>query len=132
MTNSSKSRSRTAPMRRLTAAGVAFAAVGAVAISLVAAPAYALGGFTEKYTPTSCTETDFSGGTSLTSGNGGSGYTNEGAMICFAWPIISVRLTKGNATGPTVSTTSASVSTTISNPGTLTGRHGIAQHYRNS
>ena len=92
--------------------------------SLVAAPAWAAGGFTEKVTPFGCAETDYSGSSSNTGVTKGSGYTKHGAIICPPPGIsLGLNLTKGSSsTGYSSTFTSAIISKTI------TGTSGAATH----
>ena len=125
------------PRRRKSriAAVMGVIAVPILGATLIASPALAVGSFTEKYTPSLCTETDFSGSTSNTGTTGGSGYTKHGALICPPPGVqLGLQLTRGSTQSQyKTSFTSATVSLTLTGgTGPTHGYHTIDSHTHNT
>ncbi|UJP09310.1 hypothetical protein L2X99_12815 [Microbacterium sp. KUDC0406] len=102
------------------------ALVATVVVMMVAffgaSPAMAEGHFTQKVTPGSCTQTDWSGETLTPSKTG---WTKNGSVICVTHLMDTIRLNRGGVYGSTKTSTGGYVSTTLSGNGTLYGTHQL-------
>lgn len=118
--NATVTRRRTTPQQRKIGAIAATVAAIGLSLSLVGSPAYAAGSFSVKATPGGCTETDFKGGTS-----GSTGYTQHTNVICATGLMVRVQLNRNGVYGADQQRTDGYVSTTLSGGGTLYGTHQL-------